>query len=183
MGLSDWNISGDGGQSIVNVDDSMRCILTYKKLMLYNGRSDLNDSEVTFSIKGYTIHPGFYRAIGGSVLRMDSDGLNGYKIVVGIRFSSPNRMYSVYRVVNGVATLLNQIPSLSAYNEYIKTRIRIDGWKISIHEWDTVTSLWKLIALEEDDLHSFSSGYAGIIGDSLATYSVSFNNIEIKEKT
>ena len=178
MAKSDWDISGPGGQSVIEMDGSKRCQLSGKKFMLWNGRSDLADGEVIATIKPYLNENGG-RQVGGMLLRCDASVLN-YYVFYAYGYTS-YRKYYIYRVVNGVGTLLAQINSSYGYNIYVKTRFRVDGWQLSLEEY--IGGVWNLITVIEDTDHSIITGYAGLIGSSYSSgYFFLFDDIEISEK-
>ena len=177
MAKSNWIISGSGGQAVIDVDGSKRCQLSGTKQMLWNGRDDLINSEVIVTLKPDISQNGYQK--GGVLLRCDSSILNYYRISA---VCYPNyRTYYIYRVINGVSTVLTTVISYQAYNIYVKTRIRIDDWQISIEEY--IGGSWNLITTVEDTDHSLTSGYAGLQGHSYnSSYSMLFDDVEILER-
>jgi len=175
---SDWILSGSGGQSVIDIGGSKRLQLSGSKQMLWNGRDNLANSEVIALIKPYTNENGG-RQRGGMLLRCDSSILNYYQVIC---YAYTNyRTYYIYRVINGVATLLSQVTSYQAYNIYQKTRFRIDGWQLSIDEYSS--GQWNLITTIEDTDHSITSGYAGLIGANYnGSYSFLFDDVQIGER-
>lgn len=174
MAKINWDITGEGGQSVVDDGISKRCELTGKKLMLWNGKSDLTDSEIVSEVKLYG-NPSF--CFGGLVLRSDGTINNCYRF---IRSYFPCR---IERVVNEVVTVLSSATSTFSYNEWVKTRFRIDDWQLSVEEYIESSGLWQIFMVSEDLSHSHNSGYAGLIGTSTNTsYGIFFDNVEIGEK-
>jgi hypothetical protein len=173
MAIGDWDISGDGGQSVFDEGGSMRCKLTGVKLMLWNGRDDLGDSEVVADIKMSSTNT---NCRGGLILRSNASGLTAYKME-----NYGNRDYYIRKVVNGVVTTLGIANSDQAYNIFVKTRFRIDGYQLSIEEW--IDGDWELLSVVEDTSQAIDQGYAGLFGSSVNTgYFITFDNVEISEK-
>jgi len=172
MSKSDWDITGDGGIGIVEVGGSKRCRLTYRKLMLWNGNSGLTDHEVIVEIQmGSSTN-----TRGGIVLRSNESGTTAYRL----RMYGP-RTYYIQKVVDGAVTVLAIVGSSRAWNEFVKTRFKVDGFQLSVEEWDE--GEWKLIASVEDTSQAVISGAAGLYGESVnSDYYVTFDNVEIKEK-
>ncbi len=179
MAKTDWIISGAGGQAVIEIDGSKRCQLSGTKNMLWNGNSSLADGEVIATIKPY-LNENSGRQVGGMLLRCDENILNYYALYT-YGYTS-YRKYRVYRIVNGVGTLLAQINSNQGYSIYVKTRFRVDGWQVSVEEY--VGGAWELITTIEDTDHSLINGYAGLCGRNYSTsYSFLFDDVEISEKT
>jgi len=178
MGKSNWNISGNGGQAVIDVGGSKRCQLSGTKYMLWNARNNLTDCEVVATIKPWTNENGG-RQVGAMILRSDDSIYNYYKLMI---YAYTNyRKYAIYRIVNGVATLLSQVISYQGYNIYVKTRFRVDGFQLSVEEY--ISGTWNLITTVEDTDHSIISGYVGIGGNNYSTsYSFLFDDVEISEK-
>lgn len=175
---SDWLITGAGGQSVINVDASMRCQLSGTKYMLWNARNNLTDCECIATIKPYT-NQNSGQQRGGMLLRTDDVIMNYYRLLV--YYYTSYRTYYIHRVINGVATLLSQVISYQGYNIHIKTRFRIDGWQLSVEEY--LSNEWKLITAIEDTDHTVVSGYVGLCGINANTaYSVLFDDCSISEK-
>lgn len=172
MGLSDWNITLPGGQAIVDEGGSKRCRLSGSKLMLWNGRNNLINSEIVASI--LMGDNGNYR--GGLVLRSDINGNNCYRLrVYGAR------TYYIQKVVAGVVTTLSTAYSTQPYNTYVKTRFRVDGYQLSVE--DCIGGVWTLVSVIVDNEQSIISGYSGLYGENANTsYFVTFDNIEISER-
>ena len=178
MAKSDFLISGSGGQAIIEVDGSKRCQLSGTKYLLWNGRNNLVNAEVIALIKPYTNQNSGYQR-GGMLLRCDENILNYYRLLT---YAYTNyRTYYIHRVINGVGTLLGQVTSYKAYNIYTKTRFRVDGYQLSIDEYNS--GEWGLIATIEDTDHSLISGYAGICGVNYSgSYHFLFDDLEIGER-
>ena len=174
MAKTDWDISGTGGQSVIDMDGSMRCQLTQQKLMLWNGNTGLTDSEVICELRaGYNNH--LYNK-GGMVLRCDPTAQNCYKLQV----QGP-RTYYIYKIVSGVVTTLGNIISSQAWNLWIKTRFRVDGHQLSVEEY--TGGQWNLILTIDDSSQAHASGAAGLFGNSYnSVYYWLFDNVEIGEK-
>jgi len=170
---SQWLIQGTGGQSIIDEGGSKRCQLTAQKWMLWNERNNLLNVEIIGLIKVGS--NGNYN--GGFLLRCDSSSNNAYNLRVSANGSV--KIYSLYRVVAGVWTLLATSNSSEMYSVYTKVRFRADGNQISVEEY--VSGAWNLIQLVTDGF-VITAGYAGINGNSTTGYSVQFDNIEINEK-
>jgi len=178
MAKSNWDISGTGGQSIIDVEGSKRCQITGIKLMLWNGRNDLINSEVIVSIRPYVNNNSGYQR-GGAVLRSDTSGFN-YYLLTSYAYTA-FRSYLIYRVVDGVSTLLSTVNSYHSYTDFVKTRFRIDGYQLSIEEY--VDGIWNLKSTVEDTVHTLVSGYSGLKGHShTVSYSCLFDNVEISER-
>ena len=178
MSKSNFNITGSGGQAVIEIEGSKRCQLSGTKYLLWNERNDLVNAEVISLIKPYLAQNSGYQR-GGMLLRCDESILNYYRLLA---YAYTNyRIYYIHRVVNGVATLLTQVISHQAYNIYTKTRFRIDGYQLSIDEY--TNGQWNLIATVEDSDHSLISGYAGICGVNYSgSYSFLFDDLEIGER-
>jgi hypothetical protein len=172
MGLSNWTITQSGGQAIVDEGGSKRCRLSGSKLMLWNGRNNLVNSEVVVSI----LMGGDTNTRGGLVVRSDSTANNCYRL----RIFGP-RTYYIQKVVGGVVTTLATAYSTQPYNTYVKTRLRIDGYQLSIEEF--ISGVWTLVSVIVDNEQSIISGYAGLYGENANTsYFITFDNIEISER-
>lgn len=171
---SNWNISGTGGCAVIDDGGSKRCQLSGIKLLLWNARSNLQDVEVKADFRVWLDNSTNNR--GGMVLRSDALGNNCYRLLV----YGP-RTYYIQKVVNGIATTLAQVASTQAYNIYVKTRFRIDGYQLSVEEY--TGGQWNLVLMAQDSEQTFQSGYAGIHGQNVnSSYSVVFDNVEISEK-
>jgi hypothetical protein len=172
MGLSSWNISQSGGQAIIDEGGSKRCRLSGSKLMLWNGRDNLINSEIIASI----LMDSSTNSRGGLVLRSDSTLNNCYRL----RIFGP-RTYYIQKVVNGTVTTLATAYSTQPYNAYVKTRFRIDGYQLSVEEF--ISGVWTLVSVIVDNEQSVISGYAGLYGESVNTsYFLTYDNIEILER-
>ena len=179
MAKSNWDISGGGGQAVIDVDGSKRCQLSGIKYMLWNGRDNVVNAEIVATIKPWT-NENSARQKGGMLLRCDISIMNYYRLLA---YAYTNyRVYYITRVINGVATTLSSIISYQAYNIHVKTRFRIDGWQISVEEY--TGGSWNLITTIEDTDHTITSGYVGLCGINYNTgYSFLFDDIEISERT
>jgi len=172
MAKLDWNISGAGGQAVVDEGGSKRCRLSGYKLMLWNARNNLVNSEVV----AYVLMAVDTNTRGGLVLRSDATANSCYRL----RVFGP-RTYYIQKVVNGTVTTLSTTVSSQPYNIYVKTRFRIDGYQLSIEEY--TGGAWVQVAVIIDTEQSLASGYAGLYGESVNTgYFVTFDNIEISER-
>jgi len=172
MGLSDWDISGSGGQAIIDDGGSMRCKLSGSKLMLWNGRNDLDDSEVITKIRSGVNS----NTRGGVTLRSNESGLTSYRMDI----YGP-RTYYVRKIVNGTPTTLATAVSGQPYNVYLKIRFRVDGFQLSVEEY--LSGEWELVCVIEDTSEAVTSGFAGIFGSSVSTsYYMSFDDVEVSEK-
>lgn len=174
MGKADWTISGDGGLSVVEEGGSMRCQLTGSKLMLWNARSNLQDSEVVADVRLQTYSSNVSK--GGAVLRSDPSGQNCY-----LFRTYGHRTWEIRKIVAGVEVLLGSANSLQPYSSYVKTRCRVDGFQLSIEEF--LSGQWDLLLMAEDTDHTFLAGYAGLVGLSTGAYYMLFDNVEISELT
>jgi len=169
---TDWNITGTGGQAVVDEGGSKRCRLSGAKLMLWNGRNDLANSEIIASI----LMGGDTNTRGGMVLRSDLTAANCYRL----RIYGP-RTYYVERIANGAATVLATVVSTQPYSSYVKTRFRVDGYQLSVEEW--ISGAWNLVSVIADTDMSWDDGYAGLIGFSATTsYYITFDNVTISER-
>ena len=173
MAKADWNITGDGGITIIEETGSKRCMLSGTKQMLWKERNNLTDAEVIANIK---FNLGSTNERGGLLLRSNSAISRCYRL-----FIYGNRTYYIQRIVDGVVTTLGQADSSQAYNIYVKIRFRIDGYQLSVEEY--INGEWTLIAMAQDTNQSFTEGYCGIFGASVnSSYSIIFDDIEIGEK-
>jgi hypothetical protein len=172
VATADWYITGPGGQAIVEEGGSKRCRLSGEKLMLWNGRADLINSEVVAQLlTGVNTN-----TRGGLALRSDLTGSNCYRL----RVFGP-RTYYVQKVVNGVVTTLATAYSSQPYNVFVKTRFRVDGYQLSVEEF--VGGVWNLVSVVQDSEQSVAAGYAGLYGESVSTgYYVTFDDVEIAER-
>jgi len=170
---SQWLIQGAGGQAVIDEGGSKRCQLTATKWMLWNERNNLLNAEIIGLIKVGS--NGNYN--GGFLLRCDSSCNNAYNLRISANGSV--KIYTLYRIVNGVWTLLTTSNSSELYGVYTKVRFRVDGNQISIEEY--ITGTWNLIQLVTDNYVTIA-GYAGLRGDSASGYTVTFDNIEINER-
>ena len=173
MGLSNWNITQAGGQSIIDEGGSKRCRLSGSKLMLWNGRNNLANSEIVASI----LMAGDTNTRGGLVLRSDVTGQNCYRLRI-----YGGRTYYVQKVANGgIVTTLATAYSSQPYNVYVKTRFRVDGYQLSVEEY--INNVWILVTVIADNEQSIASGYSGLYGENINTsYFITFDNIEINER-
>lgn len=175
MGKSDWDISGPGGQAIVDESGSMRCQLSGEKHMTWNGNVALTDSEVITEIKLYSTN-GYSRA--GPMLRADEDCENGYFCMAR---GYATKYYFVYKIVDGIKTQLAAWTSEFASSLYTKIRFRIDGYQLSLEEWKE--GAWVVMGIIEDTSQAHPSGRAGLRAEShTGAYYGLFDNIEIGEK-
>lgn len=171
MAKINWDITGTGGQAVIDEGGSKRCQLVGQKQMLWNGRNNLANSEIISDVKLGS------SGIGGLTIRSDASGLNCYRVRIAY---GTTRVYYVEKVVAGVATSLAAIASTQSYNIYVKTRFRIDGWQLSLEEW--TGSAWLVVITVEETSHQFSSGYAGLLGQSSSIYVALFDNVSISER-
>jgi len=172
MGLSNWNISLSGGQAIVDESGSKRCRLSGSKLMLWNGRNDLINSEIVSSI----LMDVSTNNRGGLVLRSDASFNNCYRL----RIFGP-RTYYIQKIVAGVVTTLATAYSTQPYNAYVKTRFRVDGYQLSVEEY--FAGAWVLVSVIMDNEQSILAGYSGIYSENANTaYFITFDNVEIMER-
>ena len=173
MAKINWDITGSGGQAVIIESGSKRCELSGTKLMLWNGKSNLANCEVIVENKLYGI-AGYNQ--GGVTLRSNALGNNCYQFI-----RSYNTNCYIYRVVNGVVTQIAFAITTFAYNQWVKTRVRIDGWQISVDEW--ISGAWVQLMLIDETTHQFTNGYAGLVGtNTSAIGSILFDNIEISER-
>ena len=175
MGKTDWNITGDGGISVIEEGGSKRCRLSANKLMLWNENSTCTDFEVVADIKlGANTN---YR--GGITLRSDESGSSMYRL--RIHGASIYRTYYIDKLVNGVNTILGQVNSYHPYNTYVRTKFKVDGFQLSVEEW--IDGAWVLALVIEDTSQAILSGYCGIFGTSVnSSYYITFDNIEMNKK-
>lgn len=175
MAKSDWSITGSGGLAIVDDGGSKRCQLSGIKLMLWNGRNDLIDSEVDCDFRVGS--DGSSNNRGGMVLRSDITQNNCYRLDI-----YGGRTYYIRKIVDGIVTTLATISSTQPWNIYLKTRFRIDAWQLSVEEY--ISGIWQLVQMVEETSHARPSGYAGLHGFNYSTsQSVLFDNVKISEKT
>lgn len=171
---SDWIIQGSGGQAIIDEGGSKRCRLSGTKFMLWNGRNNLENSEIIAMI----LLGADTNTRGGLFLRSDN---SGYQNCYRLRIYGGGRTYYIQKVVNGVVTTLVTAYSTQPYNIYVKTRFRIDGYQLSLEEY--IANTWNLIAVIADTEQSLNQGYTGIYGESVNTnYFITFDNLEISER-
>lgn len=176
MSKSDWDITGNGGISIIEESGSKRCRLMYTKLMLWNGCSTCDDYEVIADIN--ILNTTNY--CGGLVLRSNAAGTTMYRLRLCGR-NTTSRTYYIDKVVNGVVTTLATVISSQPYNVFIRTRFRIDGFQLSVEEW--INGEWVLITMAEDTSQAINIGYCGLIGMSVnSSYYITFDNVEINKK-
>lgn len=174
MAKTDWDIGGDGGQSIAAVGESLCCELSGIKWILWNGNSGLTDAEIIADIRLYGTN-GYNQ--GGLLLRSGADPTwNCYRF----RRKYKNLCY-IDVIVNGVVTQLAYATTNFTYDQWIRTRFRMDGWQISVDEW--YASAWQQLMLIEETGNHHLSGYVGLMGTNTHTVgSVLFDNVEIAEK-
>lgn len=172
MALVDWNITGSGGQAVIDYAGSMRCQLSGQKLMLWNGRDNLANSEIVALIRmGVDTN-----TRGGLVLRSNLSANSCYRLRI-----YGKRVYYLQKIVDGVVTTLAAIGSAQPYNIFVKTRFRVDGYQLSVEEW--VDGAWQLVSVVEDTGQSLATGYAGLYGESANTgYSWMSDDVEIAER-
>ena len=172
MALVDWNITGSGGQAVIDYAGSMRCQLSGHKLMLWNGRDDLANSEIIALIRmGVDSN-----TRGGMVLRSNLSAISCYRLRI-----YGKRTYYIQKVVDGVVTTLAVVGSAQPYNVFAKTRFRVDGYQLSVEDW--VDGAWQLVLVVEDTGQSLATGYAGVYGESATTgYYLIFDDVEIAER-
>ena len=171
MAKADWTITGSGGVGVVDYGGSMRCQLTTSKLMLWNGRNNLTDSEIIAEIRmGNNSN-----TRGGLILRSNELASDCYRLrIYGAR------IYYIDKIVSGILTSLSSVSSAQPWNIFVKTRFRVDGHQLSVEEY--TGGQWNLIDVVEDTEKSHASGYAGLVGISVTGYSLMFDNVEISEK-
>ena len=146
MGLTDWIITGAGGQAIIDVGGSKRCRLSGVKEMLWHGNSALANSEIIADIyMGVS-----FDTRGGLVLRSNSSLLTCYKLLI-----YGARTYYVTKIVSGLATVLTTVSSGRPWNEYTKTRFRVDGYQLSVEEY--YSGVWNLVTTIIDTEFSIAS--------------------------
>ena len=173
MAKSNWDISGVGGQGVIIESGSKRCELSGKKLMLYNGTPSLVNCELIADIKLYGT-AGYNE--GGIILRSDGTENNGYRF----RRAYNNKCY-LEKIVSGVVTQLAYVTTDFAWTEWVRTRVRIDGWQISVDEW--IDGEWSQLMLVEETTHQHVSGYIGLIGTNTNYIgSILYDNVDISEK-
>jgi len=171
MAKTDWYITGAGGQAVIDQGGSKRCQLSGSKLMLWNGRNNLANSEVIASI----LMAGDTNTRGGLVLRSDLSNNNCYRLRI-----FGQRTYYVQKVVAGVVTTLSTAYSLQPYNIFVKTRFRVDGYQLSVEEY--ISGVWTLVTVIVDTEQSILLGYAGLYGESVNTgYFLFFDDVQISE--
>jgi len=175
MGKTDWNITGDGGISVIEEGGSKRCRLSASKLMLWNENSTCTDFEVVADIKlGANTN-----YCGGITLRANAAGTTMYRLRIYGR-DTASRTYYIDKVVDGVNTNLSTIISVQP-SIYVKTRFRVDGFQLSVEEW--IDGAWEVVAMVEDTSQAILSGYCGLFGMSgNSSYYITFDNIEINKK-
>jgi len=171
MAKTDWYITGAGGQAVIEQGGSKRCQLSGSKLMLWNGRNNLVNSEViALILMGVDTN-----TRGGLVLRSDLSANNCYRLRI-----FGQRTYYVQKVVGGIVTTLSTISSLQPYNIFVKTRFRVDGYQLSVEEY--ISGAWALVTVIIDTEQSILLGYAGLYGESVNTsYSLLFDDVQISE--
>jgi len=173
MAKINWDITGTGGQGIIIESGSKRCELSGTKLMLWNGKSNLANCEVIVESKLYGT-AGYNQ--GGVTLRCNAVGNNCYQFIRGY-----DKNCYIYKVVAGVVTQIAFVTTTFAWNTWVKTRVRIDGWQISVDEW--IGGAWVQLMLIEETAHQFTTGYAGLVGTNTSVIgSILFDNVEISER-
>lgn len=172
MALADWNITGPGAVAVIDYAGSMRCQLTHIKLMLWNGRDNLANSEVVAEIRtGIDTN-----TRGGLVLRSNLSAYSCYRLRI-----FGKRTYYIQKVVDGVVTTLATVGSTLPYHVFAKTRFRVDGYQLSVEEW--IDGAWQLLSAVTDTGQSLATGYAGIYTEmAIVTYAIIFDNVEIAER-
>jgi len=180
MARSDWDIGGDGGQGITDVDGSKRCELSGIKWMAWNGDSELTDVEIIADIRLYGTNGynqgGLFLRAGEGVAPGSDPTWNCY------RFRRQYQSHCYLDVIaNGVKTQLAYATTSFNYNQWVRTRFRIDGWQISVDEY--FGSDWQQLMLVEDTSHHHLDGYVGLIGTNTNSVgSILYDDIEISEK-
>jgi hypothetical protein len=172
----DWLITGSGGQAVVDEGGSKRCQLTASKLMLWTTRNNLINADIVGLIKLVQVSGNIY---SGFVLRCDNTCNNAY--YCRITCTSSYKVYQLYRIVNGVYTLLATVNSADSPSVYTKVRFRVDGNQISIEEYNAGTGNYNLIQLVTDTYITVG-GYAGLKSDSVSGYSMLYDDIIISER-
>lgn len=176
MSRTDWNISGTGGIAIVDETGSKRCQLTGDKLMLWNGRSDLTNVEIVCESKYNTSTS---NAGGAVLLRSDASANNCYRLLI---YGATGRTYYIQKVVAGVVTNLGSYNSTIGYSIYGKIRFRVDGYQLSVDEWES--GAWVNKMTVDDTSQACAVGFTGLAGKSASTsYYVIFDNVEVREKS
>lgn len=170
---SDWTITGTGGQAIISEGGSMRCQLTSSKMMLWTARNNLINAQIIGLIKLYTANA----SVGKFLLRCDNSYNNAYFLSIN---GSGNKIYNIYRLVNGVSTLLATASSSESITVYTKVRFSVSGNQISVEEY--IAGNWNLIQVVTDTFLT-AGGYAGIAGGSTTGYYASFDDVQILEQT
>jgi hypothetical protein len=178
MAKINWDITGIGGQAVIDESGSKRCQLTGTKLMLWNGKSTLANCEVISDIKLYGV-AGYNQ--GGIILRSNASGNNCYMFIRSYATGGIGKNCYIYKIVNSVVTQIAFATTTFEYYTWVKTRVRIDGWQISVDEW--INGAWIQLMLVEETTHQFANGYAGLIGTSTNVVgSILFDNIGISER-
>jgi len=181
MAKTDWDfiIDGTGSWAVINAGGSMRLQLIYSKVYaLWNGRNDLANSEIIAEIR---LNDASTNCRGGLVLRSDGTKNNMYILYIYYN-TSIKRRFNLYRVVNNVWTLITDIIISVSPSSYIPTRFRIDDWQLSCHVY--YSAAWHEVFVKDDELQSHAQGYAGLTGlSTYASYSINFDNVEIRERT
>jgi len=172
MARTDWSISGPDGQAIIEDGGSKRCRLSGSKMMLWNGNSSLANSEIVVNIQMQNTS----NTRGGLILRGDASGTNFYRL-----FITGYRTYTVQKSVDGNVTALTTAISTRPWNEYTKTRFRVDGYQLSVEEY--YNESWNLVVSVIDTESSLGSGYAGLFGASVnSSFYITFDNVEISQR-
>lgn len=180
MAKINWDISGTGGQAVIIESSSKRCELSGNKLCLYNGASSLANCQLIADIKLYGTAG--YNG-GGIILRSDGTRNNGYAFVrryYGGDHGSGTAC-NIYKIVNGVWTQIAIAYTTFSWVTWIRTRVRIDGWQISVDEW--IEGAWSQLMLVDETSHQHASGFIGLIGTSTNVVgSILYDNVDIGVK-
>ena len=167
---TDWTITGSGSISIIEHTGSKRLQILGEKLVLWNGNDHLINSEIIVDTRA--VDP--WKRFGGLALRSNSNGLNMYKLYM------TNGSFTIYRVVNGVATALSMFSPIASYLTWRKLRFRIDDWQLSVEEYSGDN--WVLLSAIEDQTQAHSSGSIGFVGIVSSMSGWLYDNVEIGEK-
>jgi len=177
MALVDWTIFGGGGIAIVDEGGSKRCQLTGDKTLLWSERGNLINSEIIADEKFYTND---YRNAVGLLLRSNANATNCYRLLTYA--SGGERYHQIQKIVNDVVTNLGAYTSTIAYNVYLKTRFRVDGYQLSLGEF--IDNQWKNMLIVEDTSQSLANGYNGFCAKNISypAWYVWLDNISINER-
>ena len=146
--------------------------------MLYNGATSLIDCELIVDIKLYGT-PGYCQ--GGVIFRSNAEGTNGYAFIRSHVGVGGGKACYVYKIVDNVWTQLTYVTTTFTWDVWVRTRVRMDGWQISIDEW--IDGAWSQLKLIEETTHQHALGYIGLIGTSTnAIGSILFDNVDIGVK-